>query len=490
MDGVPGFEQCPIAPGSSFTYRFQADMYGTSWWHSHYSSQYGSGLLGPMVIYGPHVGPDYDEDLGPVLLHDLYHEYYSDVLEGLLMPVPHDVIPASNNNLINGKNDFDCSRTNLTCTPNAPRAMFNFKSGKTYRIRVVNTASAAVEKFTIDNHTFTVIANDFVPIEPYETDHLTLAVGQRNDIIVKATGQPGDAVWMRSYKPPPCWPSRGGDEAKAAIFYEDADQSIQPNSTAGPNAYNQYCGNDPLNQTVPVFPISAPEASVTEVLPLEFRRNATGHLLWYMGNRTFQGDYNDPLLLDVKDGQTDFPTIRNVHDYGDSKSLRFVVENTGNQPHPMHMHGHNMFVLAEGPCASNTTVFGNEEGSSQAENSSVHWPFPPYPVPSKKAKRAEGPWGNCWDGSITRASNPQRRDVHNLLAGHYLVVQWNQDNPGTWPFHCHTAWHLSAGFVWSILERPDDVRREMQIPQTMSQTCNYWQAWSKSHVVDQIDDGI
>lgn len=24
MDGVPGYDQCPIAPGASFTYRFQA----------------------------------------------------------------------------------------------------------------------------------------------------------------------------------------------------------------------------------------------------------------------------------------------------------------------------------------------------------------------------------------------------------------------------------------------------------------------------------
>ena len=31
MDGTPGVSQCPIAPGSEFTYRFQADLYGTSW---------------------------------------------------------------------------------------------------------------------------------------------------------------------------------------------------------------------------------------------------------------------------------------------------------------------------------------------------------------------------------------------------------------------------------------------------------------------------
>lgn len=59
--------RCPIAPGSSFTYTFKADLYGTSWYHSHYSAQYAGGLLGPMVIHGPS-NANYDIDLGPVFL--------------------------------------------------------------------------------------------------------------------------------------------------------------------------------------------------------------------------------------------------------------------------------------------------------------------------------------------------------------------------------------------------------------------------------------
>jgi FtsP/CotA-like multicopper oxidase with cupredoxin domain len=51
-DGVPAVDLCPIAPGKSFTYTFKADLYGTSWWHSHYSAQLANGLMGPMVIYG------------------------------------------------------------------------------------------------------------------------------------------------------------------------------------------------------------------------------------------------------------------------------------------------------------------------------------------------------------------------------------------------------------------------------------------------------
>lgn len=40
FDGVPGVQQCPIAPGTSFTYQFKAELYGTTWYHSHFSSQY------------------------------------------------------------------------------------------------------------------------------------------------------------------------------------------------------------------------------------------------------------------------------------------------------------------------------------------------------------------------------------------------------------------------------------------------------------------
>lgn len=43
MDGVPGVGQCPIAPGSSFTYRFKADLYGSSWWHRYVTSYYYGG---------------------------------------------------------------------------------------------------------------------------------------------------------------------------------------------------------------------------------------------------------------------------------------------------------------------------------------------------------------------------------------------------------------------------------------------------------------
>ncbi|KAK8203149.1 hypothetical protein M8818_005374 [Zalaria obscura] len=130
MDGVPGVQQCPIAPGSSFTYRFKADLYGTSWYHSHYSAQYAGGALGAMIIHGP-TNAQYDEDLGPIILSDWYHEDYYTLVEQVMSPASANAgAPTSNNNLINGKMNYPCENTTLPCTPNAGISKFSFTSGK------------------------------------------------------------------------------------------------------------------------------------------------------------------------------------------------------------------------------------------------------------------------------------------------------------------------------------------------------------------------
>lgn len=67
------------------------------------------------------------------------------------------------NGLINGKNTYGNGGSRYETV---------FKPGKKYRIRIVNTAIEGHFRFAIDDHTFTVIANDLVPIVPYETDNV------------------------------------------------------------------------------------------------------------------------------------------------------------------------------------------------------------------------------------------------------------------------------------------------------------------------------
>jgi FtsP/CotA-like multicopper oxidase with cupredoxin domain len=139
MDGVPAFSQCPIAPGKTFTYSFKAELYGTSWYHAHYSAQYSDGVQGAMVIYGPK-NRDYDIDLGPVMLSDLYHVPYLQTVNYTVMGGPPRPPPniTSDNNLINGKMDFNCSTVapgdKTPCVSNAGMSEFKFTTGKVRKL--------------------------------------------------------------------------------------------------------------------------------------------------------------------------------------------------------------------------------------------------------------------------------------------------------------------------------------------------------------------
>jgi hypothetical protein len=85
--------------------------------------------------------------------------------------------------------------------------------------------------------------------------------------------------------------------------------------------------------------------------------------------------------------------------------------------------------------------------------------------------------------------NPQRRDVQLLQGFGYIAIQIEADNPGSWPLHCHIAWHVSAGLYVTVLERPDDIAN-LNIPSIMAQTCRDWAAFTNTTIVDQIDSGL
>lgn len=163
-DGIPGITQCPIAPGETHVYKFQADLYGTSWWHSHYSAQYAGGAFGAMIIHGPE-STKYDIDLGPVLINDWYHDDYYSVLEVVMGQDPAKAAVFSQNNLINGKGNFDCKtiKNNATkCTENAGLAKFQFQSGKKHRMHLINAGAEGLQRFSIDGHELEVMQYDFV----------------------------------------------------------------------------------------------------------------------------------------------------------------------------------------------------------------------------------------------------------------------------------------------------------------------------------------
>ena len=202
---------------------------------------------------------NYDIDLGPVLLVGIYpllsapsspsnehqtdwnHKDYFTLVEETVSFPPN--VPVSDNNMINGKGVYDCSLVldGTACTNLAGLSKFRFTPGKTHRLRIINAGADGVQKFTIDGHKMTVFANDFVPVEPYETNVVTLGIGQRTDVLVTAKGDEDSAIWMRSILSEPCGLGRQ-PVALAAVYYPEANTSSTPDSVQTEFS-ETLCGN-------------------------------------------------------------------------------------------------------------------------------------------------------------------------------------------------------------------------------------------------------
>lgn len=91
----------------------------------------------------------------------------------------------SDSTLINGRMPFNCSLAakGTACDSSKSQySKFRVQSGKTYKMRLINSGAGSIEYFSIDNHQVTIVANDFVDIEPYNTTIVTLGVSYYNTL--------------------------------------------------------------------------------------------------------------------------------------------------------------------------------------------------------------------------------------------------------------------------------------------------------------------
>lgn len=169
MDGVVSLTQCPLPPGRTMTYRWRATQYGSTWYHSHTGLQTWEGVFGGIIINGP-ASANYDEDKGVILLND----WDIQTVDELWYTAEHGGPPMLDNALINGMNVFGNDED-----PNQTGQRFEmrFEPGKSYRLRLGNAACDTLFKFSIDHHVLMVIAADLVPIRPYNTTVLNIAIG-------------------------------------------------------------------------------------------------------------------------------------------------------------------------------------------------------------------------------------------------------------------------------------------------------------------------
>ncbi|MCJ1445080.1 MAG: hypothetical protein MMC23_005585 [Stictis urceolatum] len=267
--------------------------------------------------------------------------------------------------------------------------------------------------FSIDNHTMIVIAMDFVPIEPFETEYISIGMGQRYDVIVTADQSSGD-YWMRAVPQTTCSKNDNSDNIRGIVRF---DSSSTSNPSSAGTDFCDDCDDMPMASLVLYVSKDAGSDDSESTLAVSVSSNSAGLFKWYIGGTTTAVEWADPSLLQIYNNATTYTWSNSsgVIELAEANVWAFfVIQTTNTVSHPIHLHGHDFYILSQ-----DTGTF----------NSSV---------------------------SLT-TSNPPRRDVAMLPGGGYLVVGFQTDNPGAWLMHCHIGWHTSEGFALQFIERQSEI---------------------------------
>ncbi|KAK4210541.1 laccase-2 [Rhypophila decipiens] len=430
-DGASGVTECPIPPGGNKTYHFQATQYGTSWYHSHISSQYANGIVGAIHIDGPASAP-YDIDLGVFPISDWYYSPADILLSRVMDPVNPFVAglpgapPPSDNIIFNGTNvnPYDPESSG------GKYARVTFTPGKKHRLRLINTSADNTFTISIVNHDMTIIATDFVPVKPHPVKSVYLTVGQRVDVVIDAN-QEVATYWLNAtFSATQACGSSINPHPAAIVQYEGVPW-WKPDQVGEPPA-ESYCEDDvgpvPVVQRAlapgTLFSFTGGENTLDVSLAVN---STVSKVFWAVNNQSINVEWDSPTLGKVLDGET-LPAEENAIEIpGRSQWSVWLVQNLAPIPHPVHLHGHDFQILARSPAPAN--------------------PLSPDSRPT-----LFDPATDSFRLFPSQNPSPIRRDTTVLPGFGWLVIAFQVDNPGVWLFHCHIAWHASQGLSVQFLE--------------------------------------
>ncbi|GJM87628.1 hypothetical protein PR202_ga03602 [Eleusine coracana subsp. coracana] len=469
-DGPAMVTQCPVKPGANYTYRFNVKgQEGTLWWHAHISflraTVYGALVIQPRSGANAYPFPSKPQREETIILGEWWNANVYDLermayLTG--MPAAH-----ADAYTINGKpGDFyNCSGANQTYK-------FQVHQNERILLRIINAALNTPMFFKVANHSFTVVGADAAYTTPYETDVVVIAPGQtvdalmvagaavgryyvaaspydsaipRGPMISKTTGTAileyvGSAGNQAPVLPPmPAYT----DTHTAFRFFSNLTALILPGFPTVPLSVDHHmfvtiglgvsdCQPDQFfcNKSTTVFSSSMNNASFVlpksvSMLQAHYRNTPAG---------VYTRDFPDtpPVIFDYTADASDNATMQyttkstKVRTLKYNETMEMVLQNTrliAKESHPMHLHGFNFFVLAQG--------FGNYDHATAVNKFNL--------------------------------VNPQERNTIAVPTGGWAVIRFVANNPGMWFMHCHFDAHMDLG-LGMVFEVQDGPTAETSVP--------------------------
>ncbi|XP_062226207.1 laccase-7-like [Phragmites australis] len=430
-DGPDMVTQCPIQPNSSYTYRFNVPgQEGTLWWHAHSSSL--SATVHGAFIVRPRRGNTYpfpapDKEV-PIVLGEWWNRNVVDVESDAILagqlPTESDAFT------VNGKTGqlYQCANETFTV---------DVEPNTRVLLRVINAGLNAHLFFKLAGHNFTVVAVDAGYTSNLNTDTLVIAPGQTVDALVSTNAAPGSyymavqehntltpstmaasdtttATAILRYNGtsvnPPAMPTMpaSSDSATANAFYFGLRGLATPGAPAVPSKVDVSMTIELALGQLPCDPSQTKcngSAAAAAMNGVSFRLPApqTSLLGAYVNGMSgvYTADFPDgpppsgtPMAVGTKVKKLKYNSV-----------VEIVLQNPAAVPtenHPIHLHGFNFFVLAQGI-------------------------------------------GNFTPGVSYNLVDPVARNTIAVPGGGWAVIRFVANNPGMWFFHCHLDQHVPMG---------------------------------------------
>ncbi|KAH6555475.1 hypothetical protein KP509_1Z251600 [Ceratopteris richardii] len=443
-DGPGYVTQCPMKPGTSYTYNFTVTgQRGTLWWHGHNNwmryTVYGAIVILPKKDT-PYPFPKPDGEIPLVL-----GEWWKGSMDVVLQQLARSGGAPNNSDAytINGQPGdlYPCSR--------AEKVVIPVKSGKTYMLRIAGATMNGEMFLSVAGHKLTVVEVDASYTKPLEVDYVLVMPGQSMNVLLKADQTVGNYyLEVRPYIAPNV--SLDNSTATAVIAYEGSHPHATPalpttlpaiTDSASANAFSKSlrslaskdfpamvplqidrhlmftiglairpCSNCTLGGRLSgVFNNISLELPKTALLQAHYFRKPNVYVTNFPDNPTSSFNYTGkpPSKIMAKGGTrlSYLPFNSNV---------QLVLQSTAivaPENHPIHLHGTNFFVVGMG--------LGNYNASS--------------------------------DPLSFNLIDPPERNTIGVPLGGWVALRFQANNPGIWFMHCHLEFHTSVGLATAFV---------------------------------------
>ncbi|KAI4349894.1 hypothetical protein L6164_010437 [Bauhinia variegata] len=461
-DGPAYITQCPIQTGQRYVYNFTIiGQRGTLWWHAHISWLRAT-VHGPIILL-PKLNVPYPFAKPYKEVPIIFGEWWNNDTEAVISQALQTG---------GGPNVSDAYTINglpgplYNCSQNETFKL-KVKPGKTYLLRLINAALNDELFFSIANHSLTVVEADALYVKPFKTNILLITPGQTTNVLLKTKRQHPNARFLMEARPYFTGQGTFDNTATAGILeYVSSSSSSSSNSSKLPVLVKPTL--PAINDTAYAANFSSKFRSLANAqFPANVPKTVDKKIFFTVGlgsnpcpkNQTCQGPNGTKFAASINNISfvlpktailqsyfsrksngvytTDFPSTplipfnytgtppNNTMVINGTKlevvpfnaSVELVLQDTsilGAESHPLHLHGHNFFVVGQG--------FGNFDPNKDPANYNL--------------------------------VDPVERNTVAVPSGGWVAIRFFADNPGVWFMHCHIEVHLSWGLkmAWIVLD--------------------------------------